>query len=129
MTDTSETFLTEDDRKTLIKLYVLYFFGFLTVVTGIIALVKINRRMKDGPVQGAMLGHFTYMIRTFWVVALLGGVPFVLMFMVGGGLGFLLNLLLLVALVWGLLRCAKGAILATNGRPIPDPQTWTFPKA
>lgn len=126
MTDQSDTFLAEDERKTLIKLYVLYFFGFLTVVTGIIGIVMIYRRMNEARPSKAMFSHFLYMIRTFWAVTVLGGGAFVFMFATGS---ILLNIVFYLVVIWGVLRCAKGAILATSGRAVPNPQTWLLPRS
>jgi len=97
--------------------YGLYAVGFFSGITAIIGVVLAY--VRRGDVRGTYLeGHFTYLIRTFWI-GLLGGLASVLLMLIG--IGFLL---IFAVAIWIIYRIVKGWIALADGRPIPDPETW-----
>ncbi|MBE1237941.1 hypothetical protein IHV25_09835 [Phaeovibrio sulfidiphilus] len=127
MTATSQDTMSENERMTLITLYALYFLGVMTIITGVIAFIMILRRQKTGGNSAIADSHYTYMVRTFLVVAPAGLGALVLYILTWGFLAFLFAVVLLAVAVWALLRCLKGVSLAINAKPIPEPESFGLP--
>ncbi|HEX7885450.1 MAG TPA: hypothetical protein VF474_05690 [Phenylobacterium sp.] len=107
--------------------YALYLLAFATGITAIVGLiVAYAQRSTAGP---TMQSHYTFLIRTFWIGAVL---------MVGGailfGVGALLSVILIgfpimaaAGLVWGGagiwygLRCIVGLVHLSRGDAYPRP--------
>ncbi|MCW2308126.1 DUF4870 family protein [Rhodobium gokarnense] len=107
----------EPGAKNVTLIYILYLVGFVLGITPLIGVVIAYLNRGRG---GWADTHYTFQIRTFWISLLFGFISFLLTFLF---IGFLL--MILVA-VWVIIRCIKGLQAASNGEPIPDPQTWTF---
>ena len=99
--------------------YILYFIGVVT--SGLVSLAGvIVAYLKRSEASAAAASHFTFQIRTFWIGLLFGVVSVLTLFI---GIGFLLGL---ATLVWYLVRAIKGFMLALDGKPIADPDTWLW---
>ena len=99
-------------------IYILYLASFLLGITGLVGLVMAY--LNRGGAQGWASSHYTYQIRTFWIGLLYTGVCVVLLFVVVG------YFLALLALIWLIVRCAKGLKHLSRGEPHPDPTSWLF---
>ncbi len=98
--------------------YILYFVSFLVGITAIAALIVAY--LKRGEASTAATSHYTFQIRTFWI-GLLFAVISALTAMIGIGI-----LLAIATVVWFLVRAIKGFILANDGKPVPNPETWLW---
>jgi uncharacterized membrane protein len=106
-----------DPRTWAIIVWALYLASGVTGITVIIALIIAY--VKRPELAGTPFeSHMTYAIRTFWIGLLGVVVGTILTFVVIG-------IALLVAMaVWVLYRMIRGLILAIDGRPIPNPESW-----
>jgi uncharacterized membrane protein len=99
--------------------YILYFISFvtggLTAIAGVIVAY-----LKRGESTPAAVSHLTFLIRTFWISLLFSVVGAITTFLI---IGFLI---LLATVVWALIRLIKGIMLAMDGKPVPDPETWMW---
>lgn len=90
-------------------------FGPLAIVGVVIAY------LKRGEVAGTWQeSHYTWLIRTFWIMLVVGIISFVLAFVV---IGILLGIALLV---WYIVRIVKGWMAYDKKQPIVDPESWLF---
>ncbi|MBX3496054.1 MAG: hypothetical protein KF769_07425 [Parvibaculum sp.] len=107
-----------DEFGTAKLVYILYFIGFVIGITAIAGVIVAY--LKRGEATAAAASHLTYLIRTFWI-----GILFAV---IGGITTFILIgvLILLATLVWLLIRLIKGFMLAMDGKPVPDPETWLW---
>jgi uncharacterized membrane protein len=67
-----------------------------------------------------MASHFRFQVRTFWIGLLYNvvGIPLSLV---------LIGIPILVWwFIWSVIRIVKGALLAAEGRPVANPQSWLF---
>ncbi|MBX3508968.1 DUF4870 family protein [Parvibaculum sp.] len=98
--------------------YILYF---VSVAAGITAIAGvIVAYLKRGEATATAASHFTFQIRTFWIGLLFGVVSALTLII---GIGFLLGF---ATLIWFLVRAIKGFMLALDGKPIADPETWLW---
>ena len=107
-----------DEFGTAKLVYILYFIGFvigITVIAGVIVAY-----LKRGEATPAAASHLTYLIRTFWIGLLFSVVGIVTALILIGWL------IMLATLVWLLIRLVKGFMLAMDGKPVPDPETWLW---
>ena len=98
--------------------YLLYFAGFVVQITWIAGLIVAY--LKRGEAGPNAASHFTFQIRTFWIG---------LLFMVIGGITvfvFIGFLIMAATVVWALIRLIKGFMAASDGKPVPDPETWLW---
>lgn len=98
--------------------YILYFVSLAVGVTALAGLIVAY--LKRGEASPAAATHYTFLIRTFWIgilFAVIAGLTAIV------GIGFLLALALLI---WFLVRTIKGFMLANEGKPIPEPETWLW---
>jgi len=110
---------TSNDEFGIAKLvYILYFIGFVTAITSIAGVIVAY--LKRGESTPAAASHLTYLIRTFWISLLFAVVGAITTFLI---IGFLI---LLATVVWALIRLIKGIMLAMDGKPVPDPETWLW---
>jgi uncharacterized membrane protein len=98
--------------------YILYFISVFIGITAIAGVIVAYLKRGDAPATA--VSHYTFQIRTFWI-ALLFGVISALTLVIG--IGFLLGL---AVLVWYLIRMIKGFMLALDGKPVADPETWLW---
>lgn len=96
--------------------YILYLAGFVIPIAPLIGLVIAYLKRPEAP--DWIAGHYTFLIRTFWI-GLLGSV-------VGGLLSLILvgYLVLLAVVVWMVVRCVKGIFALNNDRGIANPESW-----
>ena len=64
--------------------------------------------------------HYQFLIRTFWIGLLYSVIGLILTFVLVG------VLVLLFALIWMIIRCAKGMSQFDKGQPIENPTSWMF---
>ena len=98
--------------------YILYFIGFVVGITAIAGLIVAY--LKRGEAGPNATTHFTFQIRTFWIgllFSIIGAVTSVI---------FIGVLILAATVVWALIRLIKGFMLASDDKPIPDPETWLW---
>jgi len=107
------------DTGMALAIYILYLVGLVFGITFLIGVVMayVNR----GSAPAWLESHYTFQIRTFWIGALFTVVGGLLAVFVVG------YLLLLLAVIWLIIRCAKGISLLNKRRQVVDAETWLFP--
>lgn len=98
--------------------YLLNFAGFVVGITTLIGVVIAY--LKRGEADEISATHFTYQIRTFWISFLFVFVSMILTVVV---IGFFM---LLAWVVWAIIRNVKGFMAISEGKPIPEPETWLW---
>lgn len=98
--------------------YILYFIGVVTAITAIAGVIVAYLKRGDAP--AIAVSHYTFQIRTFWIGLLFSVISAVTLII---GIGFLLAI---ATLVWYLVRAIKGFMLALDGKPVADPETWLW---
>ncbi|PCJ71180.1 MAG: hypothetical protein COA62_00720 [Rhodobiaceae bacterium] len=110
---------TSASQSDTVKLvYLLNFAGFVVGITTLIAVVIAY--LKRDEADSVAASHFTYQIRTFWISILFVVVSMFLMMI---AIGFIL---MLGWLIWAIVRNVKGFMLISEGKPIPEPETWLW---
>jgi Predicted membrane protein len=99
-------------------IYVLYLLGLVTGVTSLVGVIMAYVHRSDAP--DWLKSHYTFQIRTFWIMVLYGFICGILTILL---IGFLLFILLAV---WWVVRCVKGLKYLDQRVAYPDPQTWGF---
>jgi uncharacterized membrane protein len=121
-----------EDRAMPAVVYVLYLLGLFHGITLIVGLIMAYvLRGSSGPVNA---GHYTYLIRTFWISLVAGligaaimlvsfpfafiliGIPFV---WAGGVICFL-------AWLWAVVRTIVGLVRLSQGTPIQQPYGYAI---
>ncbi len=105
-------------RQMALAVYVLYLANIVLAFTGIVGVVLAYVYRSDAPAW--LESHFRFQIRTFWIGLLYTGICVVLLFVVVG------YFLALLALIWLIVRCAKGLKHLLRDEPHPDPTSWLF---
>ena len=105
-------------RQVAFAIYILYLANIFLALTGFVGVVLAYVYRGDGP--GWLESHYRFQIRTFWIGLLYTAICVLLMFVV---IGYFLALL---ALLWLIVRCAKGMKHLSRGEPHPDPTSWLF---
>lgn len=98
--------------------YILYFISVVVGITAVAGVIVAYLKRNGAPAIAA--SHYTFQIRTFWI-GLLFGVFSALTLVIGIGI-----LLAIATLVWYLIRAIKGFMLALDGKPVSDPETWLW---
>lgn len=98
--------------------YLLYFAGFIVGITSLIGVVVAY--LKRGDADSVAASHFTYQIRTFWIGFLFIILSTLLMVV---AIGFFT---MLAWVLWAIIRSVKGFMLISEGKPIPEPETWLW---
>ena len=98
--------------------YILYFIGFVIGITAIAGVIVAY--LKRSEATPAAASHLTYLISTFWIGILFAVIGSITVFIMIG------VLILLATIVWLLIRLIKGFMLAMDGKPVPDPETWLW---
>jgi uncharacterized membrane protein len=106
-----------DERQMAVIIYIL-FLAPLGGITHIIGLIMAYVARDSAP--DWLRGHYTYLIRTFWIGLLYFAVAGLLCFVL---IGFVL---LPIVLLWVVIRCAIGLVRLLRNEPILNPQTWTL---
>ncbi|WP_414897163.1 DUF4870 family protein [Rhodovulum sp. YEN HP10] len=109
------TEILSEDKMPLIA-YALYIFGVIFPVLTLAGLILSY--LKRGEAPDWHKGHYTYLIRTFWIGLLLSFVGLILT-IVGIGL-----IVLIACGIWYLVRSIKGLLRFNSRRPIDNPTTW-----
>jgi uncharacterized membrane protein len=117
MSDTSAT-PAASSGGTVTIIYVLYLVGLVIGVTSLVAVIMAYINRDSGPEWTR--SHYIFQVRTFWIGLLYGVVGFITVFVVVGWL------ILLFALVWMIVRCAKGLKFANAAQPYPNPAGWLW---
>ncbi|WP_421865520.1 DUF4870 family protein [Parvibaculum sp.] len=98
--------------------YILYFISLAVGITAIAGLIVAY--LKRGEASAGAATHYTFLIRTFWIgllFAVISGITSII------GIGVLLAI---ATVVWFLIRTIKGFMLAIDGKPVPEPETWLW---
>ena len=107
-----------DDRGLAFAVYILYFVGYLTGITSLIAVtIAYLQQYSAGP---ELRSHYAFQVRTFWIGVI---------FLVVGGLLFISGigvLVLLAGFFWSLMRNVKGILALNRNEPIANPNSWMF---
>lgn len=98
--------------------YILYFISLAVGITAIAGLIVAY--LKRGEATAAAGTHLTFLIRTFWI-GLLYAVISAVTSVIGIGV-----FLAIATVVWFLIRTIKGFMLANDGKPVPEPETWLW---
>lgn len=106
----------KDDNVVLV--YVLYAASMIVGLTVIVGLIMAY--MKRGEADEIAASHYTFLIRTFWF-GLLGA--FIGSVTIFAGIGVVI---MAAVAVWVIIRIAMGFLRYNDGKPIADPQTFTW---
>ena len=99
-------------------IYILYLVSLAVGITAIVGVIIAYVNRTGAP---AWVGtHYQVQIRTFWIGILYGLISVVTMFIF---IGFLFALF---ALIWWIVRCAKGLQRVSRGEPYENPTTWLW---
>ncbi len=99
-------------------IYVLYLVGLLTALTSLVGVVMAYIYRDEAP--DWLKTHYTFQIRTFWLMLLYAFICFLLTFALIG------MLLFFVLAVWWIIRCVKGLKYLDQRVAYPDPEGWGF---
>ena len=111
--------------RTVVAIYALFLASLLVGITSIfgVVLAHLNRDCEDSGLRS----HYTFQIFTFWLSLLYA---FMLAMTVVGSSGFTAGPILLsgavILIVWFILRCCSGVLLATRGLPVANSETFGF---
>ncbi len=109
---------TKQGAGTVRLIYILYLLAIVNGITGLIGLL-IAYISKSGAPKW-MESHYRFQIRTLWMTVLFAVLGALTAFI---GIGFLI---LFGLVVWYVIRCIKGFLLAGQGKAYPDPKTWLW---
>lgn len=98
--------------------YILYLASLIVGITAIVGVIIAYVNRNDAPEW--VQTHYRLQIRTFWIGVLYGVISVITMFIL---IGFLFALF---ALIWWIVRCAKGLQLQSRGAPYDKPATWLW---
>ena len=107
----------EFNRPTIVGL--LFAASYVTGVSGIIGVVLAYAWKSESHLPWEET-HYTYLIRTFWIVVVASVLGMITLLI---GVGFLV---LLAVGVWGLVRTIMSLINAQKREPMKDPETLLF---
>ncbi len=120
--DAAETAVVEsanaEEGGTANIIYILYLVAILVGITSIVGVIMAYINRGDAPAW--VQTHYTYQIRTFWIL-LVGGIISIILMIVF--IGFLTGLALTI---WLIVRCVKGMKWNSLGQPVPNPTSWLF---
>jgi uncharacterized membrane protein len=106
------------DKILAVAVYLLYGVGYFTGISALIGVIIAHVKVDDA--DPVMRSHYTFQIRTFWIGLLYLVIGFLLCVIL---IGFLV---LAWWFVWSVVRIVKGAIWASENKPIANPQSWLF---
>ncbi len=101
-----------------VVVYALYLASIVSGLTALVGVVVAYLYRGKGPAW--LDTHFTFQIRTFWMLLLYS--------LLGAALTLVLIgwLVLLFVLVWLLVRCVRGIQFVSRSQPYPNPETWLW---
>jgi len=99
-------------------IYILYLFGIVFDITGIIGVIMAYINKTDAPEW--LQSHYRFQIRTFWIGILYMIIGVIL------SLALIGYLILLFWVVWLIVRCIKGMKTLDNKQAHPNPTGWMF---
>ncbi len=98
--------------------YILYLFGLVVGVTGIIGVVMAYINRDDAPEW--LKSHYQFQIRTFWIGALYTLIGIILSYVLIG------IMVLFFFVIWLIVRCVKGIKFLDQKEAPPNPTGWMF---
>ena len=98
--------------------YILYLFGLVVGVTGIIGVVMAYINRDDAPEW--LKSHYQFQIRTFWIGFLYTLIGIILSYVLIG------ILVLFFFVIWLIVRCVKGIKFLDQKEAPPNPTGWMF---
>lgn len=107
------------DTGMALVIYILYLVGLVFGITFLVGVIMAYVNRGDAP--DWLESHYTFQIRTFWIGLLLTVIGTLLALVVIG------YLVLLFAVIWLIIRCAKGISLLNRRRQVFHAETWMFP--
>lgn len=110
---------SREDAKTAGQVYILYLVGLLVGATALVGLIIAYVYQADAPAW--LRAHYRFQIRTFWIGGLYIGVGVFLWIFSNIGL-----LLVAVAYLWTIVRCARGLRSLAEGREPVAAASWGF---
>lgn len=99
-------------------IYILYLVGLAVLITPIVGVIIAYVNRSAAPEWVGT--HYQVQIRTFWIGILYWLISIVTMFIF---IGFLFAVF---ALIWWIVRCAKGLQRVSRGEPYENPTTWLW---
>ena len=99
-------------------IYILYLVSLAVGLTGLIGVIMAYVNRSDAPEW--LSSHYRFQIRTFWIFLLYVIVGIALLFIVVG------VVVLVLAVIWWIVRCAKGLKYLSREEAYPDPDGWFF---
>ncbi len=99
-------------------IYILFLANIIVPFLGLIGVVMAYVNKQDGP--DWLQTHYQFQIRTFWIGLLYFSVGALLTLVLVGWL------VILLALVWLIVRCAKGMKYLDQQQAHPNPTGWMF---
>lgn len=108
----------EGETTMAMAIYILYFIGFFTGLTALIAVVLAHVYRGEGTPW--LDTHYTFQIRTFWIGLLVLIIATILSLIY---IGFVMYALWVV---WTALRAGRGLWLLRRRQPIDNPQSYLF---
>lgn len=131
----SEASSRNDSAQMPVVIYVLYLVGFFTIITPVVGVI-LAYVSKTGPASW-LDSHYDNAIHVFWkgilymilsVVMICLCIPFFIQEQILPGILVALigSLAALAQLVWYIVRCVKGIMIASEKRAYPDPESWGF---
>ena len=99
-------------------IYILYLFGIVFDITGIIGVIMAYINKTDAPEW--LQSHYRFQIRTFWIGILYMIIGVILTLALIG------YLIILFWVVWLIVRCIKGMKTLDNKQAHPNPTGWMF---
>ena len=99
-------------------IYILYLFGIVFDITGIIGVIMAYINKTDAPEW--LQSHYRFQIRTFWIGVLYMMIGVILTLALIG------YLIILFWVIWLIVRCIKGMKTLDNKQAHPNPTGWLF---
>ncbi len=99
-------------------IYILYLFGIIFDITGIIGVIMAYINKSDAPEW--LQSHYRFQIRTFWIGVLYMIIGVIL------SLALIGYLIILFWVIWLIVRCIKGMKTLDNKQAHPNPTGWMF---
>ncbi len=117
-----------DARTWALVVYILYLVGLAVGITLAVGLImayvgdyRLARLSQTDP-RIPVRSHYRFQVRTFWIGALITVIG-VFAVILHKGLAFLV---LCLATIWFVVRCAKGMIYLLRHEPVPNPTSFFF---
>ena len=116
MTEAVQSYASTERTAKII--YILYLFGIIFDITGIIGVIMAYINKSDAPEW--LQSHYRFQIRTFWIGVLYMMIGVILTLALIG------YLIILFWVIWLIVRCIKGMKTLDNKQAHPNPTGWMF---